>query len=104
MESGGWKENRAATDQPRGGDTGPGSPSSWRASDSLAGGGGSAGPARNRVLQDSLDPRSSTLEVWRLDEGRWREVDTWEGDGPVRAEPFEAMEMDLASLWGRRAR
>jgi len=48
-----------------------------------------------------LDPRSTTLEVWRLDEGRWREVDTWEGDIVVRAEPFEAIEIDLARLWAR---
>jgi transposase len=34
-----------------------------------------------------LDPRSRTLEVWRLDSGRWREVDTWEGDVRVRPEP-----------------
>jgi Uma2 family endonuclease len=35
-----------------------------------------------------LDPRSRTLEAWRLDGGRWREVDTWEGDVTVRAEPL----------------
>ena len=48
-----------------------------------------------------LDPRSTTLEVWRLDGGRWREVDTWEGDVTVRAEPFEAIELELGRLWAR---
>lgn len=48
-----------------------------------------------------LDPRASILEVWRLDDGRWREVDTWEGAARVRAEPFEAVELDLARLWAR---
>jgi hypothetical protein len=37
--------------------------------------------------------------VYRLVEGRWLEVDTWEGDVVVRAEPFEAIELDLATLW-----
>ncbi len=48
-----------------------------------------------------LDPRAAILEVWRLDDGRWREVDTWEGAARVRAEPFEAVELDLARLWAR---
>jgi Uma2 family endonuclease len=46
-----------------------------------------------------LDPRDQSLEVYRLVEGRWLEVDTWEGDIAVRAEPFEAIELDLAALW-----
>lgn len=48
-----------------------------------------------------LDPRSTTLEVWRLDNRRWREVDTFEGGIGVRAEPFDAVEIDLARLWAR---
>ena len=48
-----------------------------------------------------LDPRSKVLEIWRLEGRRWREVDTWEGDLRVRAEPFEAVELDLARLWAR---
>ena len=46
-----------------------------------------------------VDPRIQTLEVYRLDDGRWRELDTYEGDAVVRAEPFESMELDLARLW-----
>ena len=45
------------------------------------------------------DPRIHTLEVYRLDNGRWIEVDTYEGDVTVRAEPFEAVELNLARLW-----
>ena len=46
-----------------------------------------------------LDPRDRTLEVNRLVEGRWLEVDIFEGDGAVRAEPFEAIELILGDLW-----
>lgn len=46
-----------------------------------------------------VDPRIQTLEVYRLDNGRWNELDTYEGDAVVRAEPFESMELDLARLW-----
>jgi Uma2 family endonuclease len=46
-----------------------------------------------------LDPRERVLEVWRLIERRWTEVETFEGDGPVRAVPFDAVELDLGALW-----
>jgi Uma2 family endonuclease len=46
-----------------------------------------------------LDPRDRTLEVYRLVDGKWLEVDTHEGDAVVRAEPFDAIELDLALLW-----
>lgn len=46
-----------------------------------------------------LDPRDKSLEVYRLVEGKWLEVDTYEGDVVVRAEPFAAIEIDLAALW-----
>lgn len=45
------------------------------------------------------DPRDQTIEVYRLDNGRWVEVDTYEGDAAVRAEPFESIELDLAAVW-----
>lgn len=45
------------------------------------------------------DPRIQTLEVYRLEGGRWTELDTFEGDTKVRAEPFEAIELDLGRLW-----
>ncbi len=48
-----------------------------------------------------LSPELRTLEVYRLENGRWTEVETWEGDAVVRAEPFEAIELPLAALWQR---
>jgi hypothetical protein len=29
----------------------------------------------------------------------WQLVGTWEGDAKVRAVPFDAIELDLSSLW-----
>jgi Uma2 family endonuclease len=46
-----------------------------------------------------LLPQSQALEVYRLDGGAWREVDTFEGNTKVRAEPFDAVELDLSVLW-----
>jgi Uma2 family endonuclease len=48
-----------------------------------------------------LSPSLETLEVYRLDGGRWVLVETYEGDARVRAEPFEAIELSLAALWAR---
>lgn len=48
-----------------------------------------------------VDPRDRVLEVWRLVDGRWREVDTFEGDARVGVEPFGELELDLALLWAR---
>ena len=45
-----------------------------------------------------LDPRDKSLEVYRRVEGKWLEVDTYEGDVVVRAEPSDAVELDLAAL------
>lgn len=46
-----------------------------------------------------VDPDARTLEVFRLDGGAWKVIGTQEGDDRVRAEPFEAVELDLAALW-----
>jgi Uma2 family endonuclease len=48
-----------------------------------------------------LTPLQQTLEVYRLEGGRWMLLDTYEGDAKVRVEPFDAMELDLASIWAR---
>ncbi len=49
-----------------------------------------------------IDPVAQTLEVRRLDDGRWTVVGTHVADRLVRAEPFEALELRLAALWPRR--
>lgn len=48
-----------------------------------------------------LNPLVQTLEVYRLESGGWRLVETYEGEEAIRAEPFEAMELALGSLWAR---
>ena len=58
--------------------------------------------ARERVAHAWLvDPALRTLEVFRLDGETWRMVKVWANDTKVRAEPFEAVELDLARLWER---
>jgi Uma2 family endonuclease len=46
-----------------------------------------------------LDPLAMTLEVYRLDTSGWLLVGTYAGDEKPRAEPFDAVELDLAGLW-----
>lgn len=49
-----------------------------------------------------IDPIAKSLEVHSLgDDRRWRDVRIYEGDARVRAEPFAAIELDLAALWVR---
>jgi Uma2 family endonuclease len=45
------------------------------------------------------DPLAHTMEVYRLQEGRWVEQGAFEEDARVRAAPFEALELELAALW-----
>jgi len=47
-----------------------------------------------------VNPTACTVEVYRLADGRWLLLATHEGAQRVRAEPFEAVELDLAPLWG----
>jgi Uma2 family endonuclease len=46
-----------------------------------------------------VDPLLQTLEVLRLESQRWSLVAGHEGDAIVRAEPFDAIELALRSLW-----
>ncbi|MCU0255983.1 MAG: Uma2 family endonuclease, partial [Vicinamibacterales bacterium] len=46
-----------------------------------------------------VDPLARTLEVLRLEHGRWCLLDTHAGIVTVRAEPFEAIELELGALW-----
>lgn len=42
-----------------------------------------------------VDPRVRTLEVYRLEAGKWVVVNTYAGDDPVLAEPFETLALDV---------
>ena len=46
-----------------------------------------------------IDPVAHTLEVFALTGRQWVVVATHEGDGPVRAVPFDAVELTLRDLW-----
>ncbi|MCL2779188.1 MAG: Uma2 family endonuclease [Polyangiaceae bacterium] len=46
-----------------------------------------------------VDPIARTLEVHRLQNGLWLRVATYCDDAKVRAEPFDAIELELAALW-----
>jgi Uma2 family endonuclease len=48
-----------------------------------------------------LSPVHQTLEVYRLENGRWTLLETYEENAIVRAEPFEAVELNLASIWAK---
>jgi Uma2 family endonuclease len=47
-----------------------------------------------------VNPLARTLEVLRLEQGRWTVIAAHASDEIVRAEPFEAVEIDLLLLWG----
>lgn len=46
-----------------------------------------------------VDPVAKTLEILRLQQGRWLIMATHAAAGLVRAEPFDAVEIDLSTLW-----
>lgn len=46
-----------------------------------------------------VNPPHKLLEVLRRDGECWLIAATFTGDGPVRAEPFDAIELDLSALW-----
>ena len=50
-----------------------------------------------------VDPLLQTLEVLRLEAASWRLVTTFHGERQVRAEPFGAIELDLALVFRTRA-
>jgi Uma2 family endonuclease len=47
-----------------------------------------------------IDPIARTLEAFKLMDGRWVVGTTAADDAKVRAEPFDAAEIELAALWG----
>jgi Uma2 family endonuclease len=46
-----------------------------------------------------VDPDARTLEVLRLENGRWTILGVHAGNEIVRAEPFADIDLELASLW-----
>ena len=58
--------------------------------------------ARERVAHIwFVEPLAQELEVLRLDGDTYRIVQTGLGNQKIRAEPFDAIELDLAILWMR---
>jgi Uma2 family endonuclease len=56
--------------------------------------------AREQVAHAWLvDPLARTLEVLRLESGRWAIVATFEDTSLVRVEPFDQLEWSLTDLW-----
>ena len=49
-----------------------------------------------------VKPSDRTLEVLRLSDGAWTIVGVWEDAAAVRAEPLEAVELELGRLWADR--
>lgn len=47
-----------------------------------------------------IDPAPKTLEIFRLVAGVWTLASAFEGNDTVRAEPFDAIDLDLAAVWG----
>jgi Uma2 family endonuclease len=50
-----------------------------------------------------IDAVQRTIEVMRNQHGRWLLLSVAHGDQRVRLEPFDAIEIDLAVLWGNAA-
>ena len=46
-----------------------------------------------------VHPLHRSLEVLRLQQGSWLLVGVYRDDQRVRAEPFDAIELDLSILW-----
>lgn len=48
-----------------------------------------------------VNPTARTLESHTLDSGRWVRTGAWKDSDRVRAEPFDAIEIELSELWAR---
>jgi hypothetical protein len=46
-----------------------------------------------------IDSASRTLEIYALERGRWSAPVMHRNDAVIRAEPFDAIEIDFAELW-----
>lgn len=47
-----------------------------------------------------VDPVARTLEAYRLEQGRWLQLGVWSERDVAEIEPFEAVPLELAALWG----
>ncbi len=75
---------------------------------------GAANARRDRVRKPDLyasrgvahlwivDPHAQILEVYRLEGSTYARIQAFVGLATVRAEPFEAAELDLGRWWGPR--
>jgi len=59
--------------------------------------------ARERVAHLAhlwmVDPLARTLEIYRLEDNRWVVAGTHAASEHVRAEPFDAVELDIGRWW-----
>lgn len=46
-----------------------------------------------------VDPLERTLEAYRLHNGQWLRIGAWSDDDVARIEPFDAVELNLKTLW-----
>lgn len=46
-----------------------------------------------------VDPLEQTLETYELNNRRWVDIGSFSGDAMVRGVPFDAVALDLGSLW-----
>jgi Uma2 family endonuclease len=46
-----------------------------------------------------IDPAEKSLEIFRLESGKWGAPTLYTGNDKVRAEPFEQTEINLGDLW-----
>jgi Uma2 family endonuclease len=46
-----------------------------------------------------VDPRTRTVEVYRLAARQWQEIGRFAGDATARLPPFDAAALDLGALW-----
>jgi Uma2 family endonuclease len=46
-----------------------------------------------------VSPRARTLETYRNIDGHWSLIATYSDEERIRAEPFDAIELELAALW-----
>jgi Uma2 family endonuclease len=56
--------------------------------------------ARHGLYAWLVDVQQRFLEVKRLVNGVWNDIGAFAGGDPVRAEPFDAIEIDMTPVWG----